>query len=219
MQDGNSLIPRILVIRFSSLGDVVLAAPVFQAVKHRLPDAHITLLTKMEYTDIHRSNPLVDEVIGFDPVTRSLSSLFQMVRRGEFNEIIDLHGSVRSRLITLAGRTRSRRYRQERLRRFLMVLRPPFKRIRPITPVIDRYLATAGLKDPLVEQGIPVIHLTEEELERGKKLRRDVMADSEGQLIVLLPAARHAPKEWPLFRFAELAGLLSLGGDIPVVAA
>ncbi len=219
MQDGNSLIPRILVIRFSSLGDVVLAAPVFQALKRRLPDSQITLLTKSEFAGIHRSNPDVDEIRAFDPATRSLSSLIQMVRGGGFTEIIDLHGSLRSRLITLTGGTRSRRYHQERIRRLLMVLRPPFKRIRPITPVIDRYLAAAGSIDPSMEEGVPVIHLTAEEVETGRAWRREVMSDRDGQLIVLLPGARHAPKEWPLFRFAELARLVNLGGDTPVVVA
>ena len=219
MQDRKSLTPRILVIRFSSLGDVVLAAPVFPVLKRRLPGSHITFLTKSEYAGIHRSNPDVDEVREFNSATQSLSALIQMVRKGGFDEIIDLHGSLRSRLITLTVGIRSRRYRQERARRFLMVLRPPLKRIRPITPVVDRYLAAAGWNDPSAEEGMPVIHLTAEEIETGRAWRHEIMSNQEGRLIVLLPGARHTPKEWPLYHVAELARLLVLGGDIPVVIA
>ncbi|MFC1559391.1 glycosyltransferase family 9 protein [Gemmatimonadota bacterium] len=221
MQDGHSLIPRILVIRFSSLGDVVLADPVFRALKRRLPESSITFLTKSEYAGIHRSNPDVDEIREFDPATRSLSSLIQMVRSSGFSEIIDLHGSLRSRLITLAGGTLTRRFRQERFKRSLMVLRPPFKRIRPITPVIDRYLIAAGSDESsnghVAEEGVPVVHLTSGEIETGRAWRWNVMSGHEGRLIVLLPGAKHAPKEWPLFHFAELARLIELGGDTPVV--
>jgi len=221
MQDGHSLIPHILVIRFSSLGDVVLTAPVFRALKRRLPQSYITFLTKSEYAGIHRSNPDVDEIWEFDPATRSLSSLIQMVRSSGFSEIIDLHGSLRSRLITLTGGVLSRRYHQERFRRLLMVLRPPFKRIRPITPVIDCYLVAAGSDDPsnvfAGEEGVPVVHLTGEEIETGRAWRWEMMSGREGKLIVLLPGARHAPKEWPLFHFAELARLVQNRGDTPVV--
>ncbi len=217
MQDRKNLTPRILVIRFSSLGDVVLAAPVFTALKRRLPGSHITFLTKSECAGIHRLNPDVDEIQEFNSATQSLSALIQMVRKGGFDEIVDLHGSLRSRLITLTVGIRSQRYRQERARRLLMVLRPPLKRIRPITPVVDRYLAAAGCNDPSAEEGMPIIHLTAEELEAGRAWRLEIMSGREGRLIVLLPGARHAPKEWPLYHVAELARLLVLGGDIPVV--
>ncbi len=219
MPGTESLIPHILVIRFSSLGDVILAEPVFRALKRRFPDSSITFLTRSAYADLHRSNAEVDDIWGFDPDTRSLSSLIRMVREAGFDTIIDLHGSLRSRLITLVGESVTRRYRQQRLRRLLLVLRPPLKRSRPLTPVIDRYLETADCTEPSEAEGTPAVHLTEEQINRGLKVRRDLMAGREGRLIVLLPGARHAPKEWPRFHFGELAALLKLGGNTPIVVA
>jgi heptosyltransferase-2 len=217
MPGTEKLNTRILVIRFSSLGDVVLVEPAFRALKRRLPRSSITFLTRSIHADIHRSNPAVDEIWAFDPATRSLSSLLRKVRETRFDMIVDLHGSLRSRLITLAGGADISRYRMQRLRRFLLVLRPPFKRQLPLTHVIDRYLDAAGSRASNRAEGTPEIHLTDELLRAGREMRRELMAGRDGRMIALLPGARHAPKEWPRYHFGELAGLLKGGGDIPIV--
>jgi len=219
MPGTESLTPRILVIRFSSLGDVVLAAPVFRFLKRSYPESSVTCLTGSIFADIHRSNPDVDHIWGFDPETQSLSALIRKVREAEFDRIVDLHGSLRSRLVTLVAGTASSRFRQQRLRRLLLVMRPPLKRSRPLTPVIDRYLKTAGCHDPVAGESTPAVYLTVEQLDRGMSLRQELLTGSDGRLIILLPGARHAPKEWPRFRFIELGDLLRRGGDRPVVVA
>ena len=52
---------KILVIRFSSIGDIVLTTPVVRNLKTQLPDTEIHYLTKKSYEPIVKSNPYIDK--------------------------------------------------------------------------------------------------------------------------------------------------------------
>lgn len=208
---------RVLVIRFSSLGDVVLAAPVFPAIKKLFPGVRTSFLTKSEFGDLHRGNPDLDEVWVFDAGSESFSSLIQRVRRSDFDLVVDLHGSLRSRIITLLAGTSTVHYRKERWRRFWLVARPPFKRRKELIPVVDRYLMAVGLEEPGGPERVPILYLDSEKVEKGLRWREELVRGREGRLIALMPAARHPPKEWPLYHFTSLARLIHMRGDLPVV--
>jgi len=219
---------RVLVVRFSSLGDVVLVEPALCALKERLPDARVILLTRTPYAGLHRNNPNLDEVWAFDPASQSLRDLRTWIREGDFDLIVDLHGSLRSRLITFLYAGPVARWNQERWRRFRLVVRPPFKQRLKLTPVVDLYLQTVtgcrsgtdSERRGMEENGdrrIPVIHLGEVERKRGLDWRSRLVGERPGHLIAILPGASHPPKEWPLFRVREFAELCLSRGDLPVV--
>jgi len=210
---------RYLVVRFSSLGDVVLTAPVFEAIRNSRPEAHITFLTKAQYADIHRANPFLDDVRAFDPGSESLFSLVGWVRGEGFDRIVDLHRSVRSRLLSLLTGVNTAKYSQERSLRFKLIMRPRFSARKGMRPVVERYLEAAGWQgdagtDPAA---VPRLYLTEKQLEEGSSWRRELIGDKEGRTIAILPGAKHPPKEWPAVYFSELARLLARRGDIPII--
>src|SRR5260221_13142539 len=110
---------RILVIRLSSLGDVVLTGPVFQALRASRPGAHLAALTKEEFGDVLSANPNIDERILLRR-GESLGSLIRRVRQGRFDAVIDLHANLRSRLISFfSGASQRVRYRKAVLARRL----------------------------------------------------------------------------------------------------
>jgi heptosyltransferase II len=133
---------RILVIRLSSLGDVVLTLPVFQRLRELFPKAHLTALTKDAFADVLRGNPAVDEVITLSQ-GELLLSVARRVRRSHYDAVVDLHANLRSRVITAAsGATFKTRYRKAALARRLYVRwRWPSQDLERHT--LERYLEAA----------------------------------------------------------------------------
>ncbi|MBF0240829.1 MAG: hypothetical protein HQM12_24305 [SAR324 cluster bacterium] len=77
---ASSFPARILVIRFSSLGDLVLTTPVFREIKKIAPECHVTLLTSRGFGEILCNNPYIDDYL-FHPRKESWSELQQLIQR------------------------------------------------------------------------------------------------------------------------------------------
>lgn len=84
---------KILIIRLSSIGDIVLTSPVIRCLKEQLPNAVIHFVTKLQYCFIVESNPYVDKVHTLD---ENLGELIGNLRNENFDYIIDLHNNYRS---------------------------------------------------------------------------------------------------------------------------
>ena len=88
---------RILVVRFSSIGDIVLTTPVLRGLKQQLEGpVEIHYLTKRPYATIVESNPHVDVVISID---ERVSEVASYLRETRFDYLIDLHNNLRSRQV------------------------------------------------------------------------------------------------------------------------
>ncbi len=112
---------RILVIRFSSLGDVVLTLPVFKRLRASFPDAYIAALVKEAYADVLLEEPSINEVIVLSN-NQSLWDLGQKIRSAKFDTLLDLHANARSRFISaMSGAAKVVRYRKAALARRLFV--------------------------------------------------------------------------------------------------
>ena len=86
---------NILVIRLSSLGDVILTAPVYKNLKAHWPDCRISVLVKPTYAGIVAGMSGVDEVIPFT----GLGNALRRIRTGGFTHLLDLHANLRSFII------------------------------------------------------------------------------------------------------------------------
>jgi heptosyltransferase-2 len=208
---------RILVIRLSSLGDVVLTAPALRALRSRFPTSRIDFLTSKPYVDLASALPGVDRVLEFDKrggLKELLRWQFRLLRT-RYSIIVDLQNSSRSAcwraLAFPVIWVKARRYR---LRRFLLIhLR---KNLYPcILPVPVRYLAAVdslgcGDDGGGLELRVPedIARQTHEELEGSE-------ATGE-RAIILAPGARHATKRWPVENWADLARTL-LSRDYQVI--
>lgn len=112
---------RVLVIRFSSLGDVVLAGAIVRALGHGIPGCRITFATKAAYAPLfdHAESPVDLITLGDD---QSLDDYVQQYRGLSYDWVIDLHDSFRSRrLLRAVKAARVARVRKHWLRRQLMV--------------------------------------------------------------------------------------------------
>lgn len=145
---------KVLVIRLSSLGDVVLTAPVFQAIRLSWPDARITALTKEAFGDVLLGNPNINDWLLLKK-GESLLSLIRRVRAEQFDVVIDLHSNLRSRLVSFfSGAKLKARYRKAALSRRLYVRwRLASQELQE--HVLDRYfqaLRTLGIETPALTQ-------------------------------------------------------------------
>ena len=84
---------KFLIIRFSSIGDIILTTPVIRCLKKQLPEAEIHFLTKSTYMQILSSNPYIDKVHYLE---KSLQTMITELKWENFDFIIDLHHNLRS---------------------------------------------------------------------------------------------------------------------------
>lgn len=104
----------ILIVRLGAMGDVLLASPVAFAIRKQNPNAHICWLVQTEYKDLLEGISSVDEVICWDRsvwqeqfrnrhflrLFKSIRDLHQKLRKHKFDLALDLHGLLKSGLLT-----------------------------------------------------------------------------------------------------------------------
>ena len=92
---------KILVIRFSSLGDLILTSPIFRELRRIFPGANLNLLTSVGFGDVLDNNPHLDRIIKH-PRKENFEQLNQLIKELQaevFDLIYDAHRSMRSRWI------------------------------------------------------------------------------------------------------------------------
>lgn len=137
--------PKILILRFSSIGDIVLTTPVIRCIKEQVPGAEVHYCTKKAFQSIVAPNPHVDKV---HVLEGSLNALVQELKAERFDYVVDLHNNLRTRIIRARLRKPSRSFNKLNYAKWLMV---NFKRnILPDVHIVQRYLdaaAALGVKD------------------------------------------------------------------------
>lgn len=189
-------INNILVIRLSSLGDVVLTAPVFANLRHFLPETKISALTKNQYQDVFLNNPHINEVLTLDQ-QENLTSLITRIRKNKYDLIIDLHSNLRSHLLGLAAGVKVIRYNKQSLNRYALL------HLGTGTPalnksVVERYLETLNFLGPQQLNPETKIYLTENETRTAQTLLENSGINPADIIIGLNPGAKWETKKWPL---------------------
>lgn len=125
---------KILIIRFSSIGDIVLTTPVVRCLKQQLTDVHITYLTKSSFKSIVEENPFIDEVVTIkDKAEEALDYLVKQ----DFDYVVDLHKNIRSKQVRKALKCDFGSFPKLNKEKFLLT---KFKVNRmPEIHIVDRY--------------------------------------------------------------------------------
>ena len=89
------LSPDILVVRFSSIGDILLTTPLLRAIRTKWPGARVTVLTKRQYVSLVSDNPNVTEVFGIAPQD-TVRAWPGQIRTVDYTHILDLQGGLRT---------------------------------------------------------------------------------------------------------------------------
>ena len=125
---------KILVVRFSSIGDIVLTSPVLSAIKRQIKNVEIHYLTKKQYEGLVLNNPNVDRVF---TINGQMSSVISLLKNEKYDYIVDLHRNLRTSRLKLALRRPTSSFPKLNLRKFLLT---QFKIDKmPKIHVVDRY--------------------------------------------------------------------------------
>jgi len=84
---------RFLIIRFSSIGDIILTTPVVRHLRKQVENAEIHYLTKGSYASLLEANPYIDKVHSYDG---NMKSCISILKEEQFDYVIDLHHNTRS---------------------------------------------------------------------------------------------------------------------------
>lgn len=108
---------KFLVIRFSSIGDIVLTTPAIRCLKLQVPDAEVHFLTKLSFKAVTEANPYIDQFFYFQD---NLKALIADLKAEKYDYVIDLHKNFRTLKIKLALGCKSLTYKKEILSKFLL---------------------------------------------------------------------------------------------------
>lgn len=208
---------RILLIRLSSLGDILLTTPLVNLLRRECPHTEIDMVTKVQYLDLLRSHPGITRLLTYDsdqPVMRNLSGL----RAATYDLALDLHCTPRSQLLLRFLRARHKLTYSKRVLRRALLVRFGWNSLRASTPVPELYAAPLrrlGLTGPM---GPPTMHLDPRSANAADDLiGRCLPKGFDGPLLAVAPGARWPTKRWGMDRFAEVARELAREKSAAVV--
>ena len=184
-------INRLLIIRLSSLGDILLTTPIIRALKNKFPEAKIDFLLREEYEDTLKYNSYLNKTI---LLKRDYGSeeLIAALKSSNYELIIDLQNNGRSRGIVKRIGVKAVKYKKKNLLKFLLV-KFNFKSNSKLLSVPKRYANT-----------LPELQLDEKGLDLflPESLKNKLV--SEKKYIGLCPGSRHFTKKYPEEYFVEL---------------
>lgn len=131
-------IKKILIIRFSSIGDIVLTTPVIRCAKAQLKGTEIHYVTKEIFKSILIHNPNIDKLYTFK---KDISELYDQLKAEKYDVIIDLHKNLRSLRLKQKLGAQSYSFNKLNIQKFLAV---NFKQIDklPDKHIVERYFET-----------------------------------------------------------------------------
>ena len=152
---------KILVIRLSSIGDIIWTTPVVRCLKKQIKDVELHYCTKIQYRSLVEANPYIDKLHYLE---NDLSSLIEELKKEQYDFVVDLHKNIRSFMIKFKLGVRSASYNKLWVQRFFFT---KFQiNFMPNCHVVDRYMDTVkqlGVTND--DQGIDYIIPAHEEID------------------------------------------------------
>lgn len=219
---------NILIIKPSSLGDIVLTLPALSALRKSFPDAAISWLVRPEFAPLLENHPHLTEIILFDrgylgrawhnpAALRSLLSLLRRIRQSKFDAVFDFQGLFRTAFFSWVSRCKNR-FSMADTREFAGIFYThKIPQDLACAHLVDYYLKiiqAAGASELGVEFILPDNPAAADSV-RSLLQSHDIPPDNYA---VLVPGAAHADKCWPAESFAALADKISAQFGLSIVA-
>lgn len=195
---------KFLIIRFSSIGDIVLTSPVIRCLKNQIEKAEIHFVTKQKFESVINSNPNIHKVHVFN---ENLNEIFQELKEEKFDYIIDLHKNFRSGRIK--RRLKAPAYSVNKLFwQKLLLIRFKINHL-PQKHIVDRYLETVSLLK-IKNDGLGLDYFIPEN-ERFKN--QELPTPFQNGYIAFVIAGTFSTKKLPLEKISEICQNI----DYPVI--
>lgn len=194
---------KILILRFSSIGDIVLTTPVIRCLKKQLSGVEIHFLTRRSFQKVLENNPYIDTLHVF---YENVSEVIPALKKENFDLIIDLHHNARTLKVKTALGKKSFSFDKLNLEKWMLV-NLKINRL-PNVHIVDRYMKTVeslGIKNDLAGLDYFVTEKDESVLQS--------IPSSHKPYIAWVIGAKHFTKQLPLDK------MISIGKNIsePIV--
>ena len=206
---------KVLIIRFSSIGDVCQALSLPGFIKISAPQAEIHFVTRKDFADLTKNNPSIAKTWTYDKNLglRGLFSLIGHLRRQKFTHIYDAHNNLRSFIIRQIIWNPITLVRpMHRIKRFLLLrfhinlFEMPFSGQRDLIKPLEKWNFKFQIPP------VPQIFIDEPSITEAQNLLKDLNFNNKlnnklAKYYVLVPSAAYALKRWPLEYWQQLIEL------------
>jgi len=218
---------RILIIKPSALGDIVLALPALSSLRRSFPNARISWFVRPEFAPLIMGHPFISDIILFDRKQLSkwwcergsfnaLRSLVKQLKAGKFDLVFDFQGLFRTGYFSRVTGCK-RRFGMAGARELAhLFYTDKISQDASSIHLVDYYLkmvAAAGAKNGEAEFKLP------EDTGAAEKIDKLLKSQGvNGKYAVIVPGAAQVNKRWPIERFRELADKIGERFGLSVVA-
>lgn len=199
---------KFLIVRFSSIGDIVLTTPVIRCLKKQIKDAEIHFLVKKQFYPVIKANPYIDKIHQFHD---NYGSLIAELKKEDFHYIIDLHRNLRTFRLKSKLRILSFSFSKLNVQKWLLV-NLKINQL-PDIHIVDRYLQTVRLFDVINDnKGLDYF------IPNGEEIRALDLPDKYRQgYIAVVVGAKHFTKQVPDEKLVDICNhvrhpVILLGG-------
>ena len=130
---------KILVIRFSSIGDIVLTSPVIRCLKNQMPESELHYITKAQFLPVLEANPYIDRI---HTIKDKVSEVLNELKEEHYDHVVDLHKNFRSKEICLKLGKGCTSFDKINFRKWLIV-NFKYDRLPPVH-IVDRYFGAVS---------------------------------------------------------------------------
>lgn len=201
---------KFLIIRFSSIGDIVLTTPVIRCLRQKFPEAEIHYLTKKNFLPVLINSPYLTSI---HIIEKDIDGVIDELKQIQFDLIIDLHKNLRTlRLKQALREIKSVSFNKLNIEKWLLTNLKI--NTLPLRHIVDRYMATvSNLGVTYDHKGLDYFIADED------RVKQDDIPTSHSQgFIAIVIGAAHNTKKLPNEKLAELCGkidhpIILLGGQ------
>ncbi|HMT27827.1 MAG TPA: glycosyltransferase family 9 protein, partial [Bacteroidia bacterium] len=192
---------KILIIRFSSIGDIVLTTPVIRCVKKQVAGAELHFLTKPSFAGILKNNPFVDKVIVLND---DLNVTLDELKKENYDFVVDLHHNARSFRVKLSLGKPSASFNKLNVEKWLLV-NLKIDRM-PTAHIVERYMETVdSLNVHYDGAGLDFFIPAEDEI-----TIQNFAAPWKDGYVAMVIGAKHFTKKMPDTKLVELINQMKL---------
>lgn len=204
LNKNKKIINSILLIRLSSMGDIVLTSALLRQIRSAYKNARIDFLLSQQYQEIFKFNPNISNIIlydksdSFSEINKKKAELKKTLQNDKYDLIIDLHNNYRSRHFRYGLGKKVSKIKKKRLFKLCLVHLKKNILNRKLS-IPEQYFHTGNFNNTLSDDGKGLEIFLENEEQKTERLKKR---------IAIAPGAFHFTKRWGADKYSELINLI-----------